>query len=168
MASLTNRENKPLLKKMQYRRWAWGHSMQMLIHTQKKKRWTKAWEIKWIWVQTWQGVMTRWHSWTRGVKRSTGLRCECHSSGWPFCPLACGGTKGARQHERAKGVRWGSWAHKTGVGVVLGVPNPPPGDYTGRYRTGSRVANSAKGADQPTPRSEQLQARQDRPDVAPT
>lgn len=114
----------------------------MLIHTEQK-RWMTVWEIKWTSVETWKGVMTRWHSWTMRVKRSTGLRCACHSSDWPFCPLACGGTKGARQHERAKGARWGSWAHKTGVGVVLGVPNPLPGDHTGHYRTGSTVANSA-------------------------
>lgn len=142
--------------------------MQMLIHTQKKKKVNEGMRNKMDMSPNMTGSYDTMTQLNQGVKRSTGLRCECHSSGWPFCPLACGGTKGARQHERAKGARWGSWAHKTGVGVVLGVPNPPPGDYTGRYRTGSRVANSAKGADQPTPRSEQLQARQDRPDVAPT
>lgn len=80
---------------------------------------------------------------TTGVNESTGLRCACHSCDWPSCPPACGVMKGAHQHERAKGARWGGWAHRTGVGVAAGVPSPPPGDYTWHDRTGSKVTHGA-------------------------
>ena len=78
-----------------------------------------------------------------GVNESTGLRCACRSCDWPSCPPACGVMKGAHQHERAKGARWGGWAHRTGVGVAVGVPSPPPGDYTWHDSTGSKVTHGA-------------------------
>lgn len=66
----------------------------------------------------------------REVDESTGLHCACHSCGWPSCPPACEVMKGAHQHERAKGARWGGWAHRSGGGVAVVVPSRPPGDCT--------------------------------------
>lgn len=84
----------------------------------------------------------------RGANRSTSLRCVCHSCGWPSCPLACGGTRGAHQRERPEGARWGGWARKTGVGAAAGAQSPPPGDYTGHYRTWSWATHGATVQDQ--------------------
>ncbi len=77
------------------------------------------------------------------VNGSTSLHCACHSCDGPFCPPACGGMKGAHRHERAEGARWGGWARRTRVGVAVGEPSPPPGDYTGHDRTGSKVTHGA-------------------------
>lgn len=77
------------------------------------------------------------------VDVSTSLRCACRSSDWPSCPPACGGMKGEYRHERAEGAQWGGQAHRTRVGVAVGVPSPPPGDYTGHDRTGSKVTHGA-------------------------
>lgn len=70
------------------------------------------------------------------VNRSRSLRCVCHSCDWPSCPQACGEMKGVRRHERAEGAQWVGWVHTTGVGVAVGVPSPPPANYTGHDRTG--------------------------------
>lgn len=77
------------------------------------------------------------------VNRSTSLRCACHSCDWTSCPPACGGMKCAHRNERAGGAPWGGGARRTGVGVAAGVPSPPPGDYTGHDRTGSKVTHGA-------------------------
>lgn len=57
-------------------------------------------------------------------QRSPSLRCACHSCDWPSCPPVGAGLKDAHQYERAC---WGVWAHRTGVGVAVGAPSPPPG-----------------------------------------
>ena len=77
------------------------------------------------------------------VSGSTSLRCACHSCDWPSCPPACGGMRRAHRHEGAEGARWGGWARRTGVRVAVGVPSPPPGDYTGHDRTESKVTHGA-------------------------
>lgn len=70
------------------------------------------------------------------VSGSRSLRCVCHSCDWLSCPPACGEMKGVRRHERAEGAQWVGWVHTTGVGVAVGVPSPPPANYTGHDRTG--------------------------------
>lgn len=49
-----------------------------------------------------------------------------------------------RQSERrAEGAQRGSSAHRNGEEAAAGVPSPPPGDYTGHYRIGSKVTHGA-------------------------
>lgn len=83
-----------------------------------------------------------------GANRSTSLRCVRYSCGWPSCPLACGGTRGAHQRERPEGARRGGWARKSGVGAAAGAQSPPPGDYTGHYSTWSGATHGATVQDQ--------------------
>ena len=71
------------------------------------------------------------------------LHCACHSCDWPSSPPPCGVLKGEHQRERARGALGGGWARRTGVEAAVGVPSPPPGDYTRHDWTRRKVTHGA-------------------------